>query len=148
GRGTRMTIYLPRSSAAAAAASDDDDAMPHKGSGQFILLVEDNPEVASVTATMLNELGYREVTAPSVDAALEILRERDDIALVLSDIVMPGSRDGIALAQAMREHHASVPILLATGYSRAAEGALGEFPLLRKPYQLGDLGRAITNLLA
>jgi CheY-like chemotaxis protein len=97
---------------------------------------------------MLSELGYNVILAPGVEPALDILRSGTDIALVLSDIVMPGPKDGIALAQTMREEFQRIPVLLATGYSRAAESVLGSFPLLRKPYQLADLGRALTNLLA
>jgi len=48
----------------------------------------------------------------------------------------------------VRENYPRLPVLLATGYSRAAESAHSQFPVLRKPYQLADLGRAMTNLLA
>jgi PAS domain S-box-containing protein len=148
GQGTRMTLYLPRSRGAALQPKDQSSAAPETGKGQTVLLVEDNPEVANITVTMLRELGYAVIQAPGVEAALDILRAQADVALVLSDIVMPGPRDGLALAQIVREQYPRLPVLLATGYSRAAENAIGTFPLLRKPYQLADLGRAITNLLA
>jgi response regulator receiver domain-containing protein len=57
----------------------------------------------------------------------------DDIDLVFSDIVMPGKMDGLSLARRLREMRPELPILLATGYSDAAAGVLGDFPILRNP---------------
>jgi DNA-binding LytR/AlgR family response regulator len=70
----------------------------------------------------------------------------DDIDLVLSDIVMPGKLDGLGLARAIRLKHPGLPILLATGYSEAAQSAQMDFPILRKPYQIHELSRALSDL--
>jgi DNA-binding LytR/AlgR family response regulator len=56
--------------------------------------------------------------------------------------------DGLALARAIRERHPALPVLLTTGYSDALRDVSGEFPVLRKPYQIGELSRAFATLMA
>ncbi|HWA90346.1 MAG TPA: PAS domain S-box protein [Rhizomicrobium sp.] len=148
GQGTTVTLYLPRAHGAAqpvVAPQPVGEALRGKGA---ILLVEDNPEVGEVSRLLLEQLGYHVVRADRPAAACEILRGRDDILLVLSDIVMPGDMDGLALARAIRERYASLPVLLATGYSSAAERVGGEFPIIRKPYDYNALGLAVKLALS
>jgi CheY-like chemotaxis protein len=82
------------------------------------------------------------------EAALLALERDPAIDLVFTDIVMPGRTDGLALARAIREKHPGLPVLLATGYSDALRDASGEFPILRKPYEIGELSRALATLMA
>jgi CheY-like chemotaxis protein len=110
------------------------------------LLVEDNPEVAEVTAGLLEELGYHVHAAADAQTALKAA-ERLEFDLLLSDIVMPGIMDGVALARALRQRRPALPILLVTGYSDTAASAEGEFAVLRKPYRLADLNRAVAKAL-
>jgi PAS domain S-box-containing protein len=143
GQGTRMTLYLPRAARAPEASTRRDDTGHHAGSG-IVLLVEDNPDVAGATTVLLDQLGYRVRGVNDADAALRALD--DDIDLVFTDIVMPGRLDGLALARAIRQKHPGLPVLLATGYSDAARSVNSEFPILHKPYQIGDLSRALAGL--
>jgi DNA-binding NtrC family response regulator len=96
---------------------------------------------------MLEQLGYGVHTVSDADAALEIL-ERLSFDLVISDIVMPGGIDGLALARMVRKRKPEVPVLLVTGYSRTAAEASREFVVLRKPFELSDLSRAAARLIA
>ena len=112
-----------------------------------ILLVEDNAEVQSVTVEMLAQLGYRVIGVDSADKAIELLSTRADIGLVISDIVMPGQFDGLALARRLREQYPDIPVLLTTGYAKAVLGAFSEFPILRKPYQLPALAQVVRNAI-
>jgi CheY-like chemotaxis protein len=114
------------------------------GSGT-VLLVEDNPDVAVASTDLLEQLGYSVRWAADAETALEEIA-RDGIDLVLSDIVMPGPMDGLALARAVKQKHPGLPILLASGYSDAAQSARGEFPILRKPYQIHELNEALARL--
>jgi CheY-like chemotaxis protein len=114
------------------------------GSGT-VLLVEDNPEVASVSANLLEQLGYTVRRVADAEAALREI-ERDGVDLVFSDIVMPGKFDGLSLARRLREIRPDLPILLATGYSDAAADVRGDFPILRKPYEIHQLSQAIAKL--
>ncbi|WP_296595087.1 PAS domain S-box protein [Phenylobacterium sp.] len=145
GLGTRFTLYLPRSSKAPV---DLDEAEPTPLPGSVrILLVEDNPEVADVAARMLEELGHEVRVASSGLAALALLEREAQIDLIFSDIVMAGELDGLDMARQARERRPDLPVVLATGYSEAAARIGEEFPILRKPYRLADLNRAIAAAL-
>jgi two-component system NtrC family sensor kinase len=115
-----------------------------------VLLVEDNREVAEITASHLQELGFEVVHASDVDSARAVLRSADEaLDLVLSDIVMPGQSNGLDLARTIRkEHGTKLPILLATGYSDVAQAAAEErFPVLRKPYDKQQLREATAKAI-
>jgi PAS domain S-box-containing protein len=142
GKGTKVTILLPRERSGALA--DRHLVSEMTGSGT-VLLVEDNPEVASVSANLLEQLGYTVRRVADAEAALREI-ERDGVDLVFSDIVMPGKIDGLSLARRLREIRPDLPILLATGYSDAAADVRGDFPILRKPYEIHQLSQAIAKL--
>ena len=142
GKGTVVTILLPRE--VVRLLADSEDNLTTAGSGT-VLLVEDNPDVASVSASLLEQLGYTVRRVSDAETALcEI--ERDGIDLVFSDIVMPGIMDGLKLARRLKEIRPLLPILLATGYSDAAASVRGDFPILRKPYEIHQLSQAIARL--
>jgi CheY-like chemotaxis protein len=142
GRGTRVTILLPRDEIAPTAEKTN---IAQVGGSGTVLLVEDNPDVASVSASLLEQLGYTVRRVPDADAALRHV-ELHSVDLVFSDIVMPGKIDGLTLARRLREMRPELPILLATGYSDAAAGVRGDFPILRKPYEIHQLSQAIAQL--
>jgi PAS domain S-box-containing protein len=142
GKGTQVTILLPR--AHASPRVDRVDGVKGNGSGT-VLLVEDNPDVASVSISLLEQLGYSVRTVADAETALREI-DRDSVDLVFSDIVMPGKMDGLAFAQRVREIRPNLPVLLATGYSDAAANVRGDFPILRKPYEIHQLSQAIAKL--
>jgi len=142
GKGARITILLPRKEDAPAA--EEVDAIETGGSGT-VLLVEDNPEVASVSAGLLEQLGYTVRRVANAEAALREL-ELDSVDLVFSDIVMPGKMDGLGLARHLKAVKPRLPILLTSGYSDAALNVRGDFPILRKPYEIHELSQAIAKL--
>jgi CheY-like chemotaxis protein len=142
GRGTKITILLPRQQTAPTAAAVR--IADVSGSGT-VLLVEDNPDVATVSASLLEQLGYTVRRVANAEAALREL-ELDGIDLVFSDIVMPGKMDGLGLARHLKAVRPSLPILLTSGYSDAALNVRGDFPILRKPYEIHELSRAIAKL--
>ena len=143
GKGTILTIYLPRSTPETASGSVEPGSV---GSGT-VLLVEDNPDVANASAGLLEQLGYSVRWVADAESALSAL-DRGSIDLVFSDIVMSGKMDGLGLARAIKQKHPALPILLTTGYSDALQGVRGDFPILRKPYQLHELSRALSRLSA
>ncbi|MFC3069325.1 PAS domain S-box protein [Phenylobacterium soli] len=146
GQGARFTLYLPR--AEAAPQAKDAEAPLEAATGAEILLVEDNPEVAEVAAGMLEQLGHNVRMTGNAAAALKAITEKGAPDLVFSDIVMAGEMDGVELARRLREERPELPVLLATGYSQAAERIGDEFPILRKPYQMAELSHAVTAALA
>jgi CheY-like chemotaxis protein len=142
GRGTTVTIYLPRSQEAPHAAADD-SGVESVTSGR-VLVVEDNPEVLAVCISMLEQLGYETYAVSGAPAALEVI-EKQSFDLVISDIVMPGM-DGMALANSIRARKPEVPVLLVTGFNPSV--GQGEFPIVRKPFDISVLSRAVAGLIA
>lgn len=115
-----------------------------------VLMVEDNAEVLELGSTVLDDAGYAVITATTADEALAKIREGARIDLLFTDIVMPGTLDGVALAAAVGEILPDTPVLLTTGWAdRAAEQAGGRepWPLIGKPYRPADLVRRVEALL-
>jgi CheY-like chemotaxis protein len=145
GRGTSITLYLPRAAQEQTQAENDSDTVS-KRSG-LALIVEDNPDVAAATAPMVEQLGYRAIIAENARAALDrLVKER--AALVITDIVMAGEMNGIELARTLRQSDPHMPIVLVTGYSDQLGAADDDFTVLRKPYRLVDLNRAVAKAIA
>jgi CheY-like chemotaxis protein len=111
-------------------------ALPH------ILLVEDHAQLRKMIARSLAATGYRVTTAEDGDKARELLLAGTIADLLLSDIRMPGSMNGLQLAAWVREHRPAMAIILQTGFS---EIGTTEFTLLRKPYTPDELFAAIND---
>ena len=94
------------------------------GGTRRIVLVVNNPEVAEVTVTMLQQLGFKVCAVGDAAAALEMI-EQQPFPLVVSDVVMAGSMDGRTLARTIRERQPTLPVLLVTGYSNVVGEAGG-----------------------
>jgi PAS domain S-box-containing protein len=142
GKGTSVSIFLPRGKAEESARQEETKNVGGTGN---VLLIEDNPEVADASAGFLEQLGYSVRWVPDAATALKEI-ERDGIDLIVSDIVMPGSVDGLKLARTIRAKHPDLPILLTTGYSDAALKVGSEFPILAKPYLIHELSGALAKL--
>lgn len=142
GEGTTFTINLPRVGQSTTNAAEED--VGAIGSGT-VLLVEDNPDVAFASTGLLEQLGYSVRWVTDAHSALQEV-ERDGIDLVFSDVVMPGKMDGLGLALAIKQIRPALPILLATGYSEAVVKTDADFPIIRKPFQLHELSRALADL--
>ncbi len=150
--GTKVLLLLPRSNEPpnAAAASDlRADAAVCGAPRCRVLLVEDDVHVASLTSAMLVELGHEVVPVTTGHAALNELAQTPDIGLVLSDIMMPGGMDGVALVREMRLRQIHLPVLLVSGVAAAArrEAEREGIPLLAKPYTSSDLAAKLHDAM-
>jgi PAS domain S-box-containing protein len=146
GRGTTFRISLPRTRAQVAETlrASHDDAAPERL--LRILLVEDNAQVADVAVSILAERGHTVVSSASASEALHVLEAGQSFDVILSDLVMPGEMNGFDLAQRVRDHWPTLPMLLATGYSdQAARAIKAGFPLISKPYQPAALLLAVER---
>jgi PAS domain S-box-containing protein len=146
GRGTKVTVYLPRSHSEIALPSPQDEGRYVASERQTVLVVEDNADVRNVAVSLLKELGYRTIEAETAPAALALLANGRKVRLVFSDVVLPGEIDGLALARTVCTKYPHIPVVLTTGYTKVFETD-PEFPLLRKPYQIAALGRVIHDAL-
>ena len=117
-----------------------------------VLVVEDEILIRWVTSEHLRECGYRVVEAGSGDDAVEVLRRSAvSISVVFSDVMMPGSIDGFALAQWVRKHRPDIKVILTSGIAKtdaAADAPCVEAPVVPKPYNTTELERRIRKLLA
>ncbi|MFN9357350.1 MAG: ATP-binding protein, partial [Alphaproteobacteria bacterium] len=153
GKGTRVSLFLPRASEGAPAADARKPAAPAQASGERILVVEDNPDVREITIKRLDLLGYTVLTAETGVAAIEMLRSMPGIQLVFSDVVMPGGVSGFDLAAWIRANRPGVRILLTSGFTgevarHGEEPEMANVPLLSKPYALPELARAVREALS
>ena len=149
GEGASFTIYLPRSPTIPHRLEvDEDQASTGSRSGMRILVVEDDERVGQFSTETLLDLGHETSLVTSGREALDLL-EKDDLHfdVVFTDVMMPGM-SGLELAQAIRTRFPGLPVLLTSGYSEiiAKEGTFG-LPLLRKPYSVEALSRALRKAL-
>ncbi|HEV2623341.1 MAG TPA: PAS domain S-box protein [Frateuria sp.] len=151
GHGTSVKVYLPRMTGEAAEQETGVSAAPlPAGRQELVLLVDDEPAVRQINAEALRELGYRVLEADGAVGALDMLDAHPDVALLLTDVVMPDI-DGRRLAAEARRRRPGLKVLFTTGYSPAAVQHNGKLdadaPLLGKPYTLDELGRKLRQVL-
>ena len=145
GEGTSVTLHLPRATRAPAVAAPVRRPVDDADDGR-ILLVEDNPDVAEITQTMLSSIGYAVTWAPDAATAQGLMAGPEQFDALVSDIVMGPGMSGLELAAWTRRERPELPILLVTGYSEAlANGASHGFQVLAKPYGQSDLAAAIRR---
>jgi len=145
GQGTKISVYLPR-----ADVQILDKEPPAKTSDQpqrsSVLIVDDSAEVAEVTSSLFEQLGYATIYRDSAEEALSLLEDGAKIDLVFSDIVMPGAIDGVGLAREIRSRYPNLPVFLTTGYSDAAQAAPPDLRILRKPFDTDTLRDFVQNI--
>ncbi|HEY8567148.1 MAG TPA: response regulator [Beijerinckiaceae bacterium] len=147
GEGTTIRLILPRAETAAQPARlRAVEAAAPRGDGETILVVEDDAKVRQVAVSTLAALGFTVREAENGDEAVEALRHDGGVDLVLSDVRMPGSLTGGALARRIRQDWPDTRILLTSGYVEADED-IGEFDIIYKPYRLSELAERVHAAL-
>lgn len=145
GKGASVSLFLPKSDRLAQPQRQDANSMVEHHGGR-LLLVEDEQQIADLSCAMLEELGYRCEHVLTGDAALAL--DVSDYDAVLSDVVMPGKTDGVALAVELRRRRPELPILLTTGFAGAPERVVSSgLPVLKKPYALEELSAALGAVI-
>jgi signal transduction histidine kinase/ActR/RegA family two-component response regulator len=126
GQGTTVALILPALLDRRPPEPQPPAQSPLPAAGKHsLLLVEDNQELATVTSHVLQNAGYAVTHAETGDLARSLIDDGATFDIVLSDIRMPGSTDGIALARWLREHHPRLPVVMMTGYSAELVQARG-----------------------
>ena len=147
GLGTAIIMYLPAYTGAEAHAPEPDAADIERMPRPMVLVVDDSPEVAEVTSSLFEHLGYDTIYRDSAEAALKLLEDGNSIDLVFSDIVMPGTIDGVGLAGEVQARYPHLPVILTTGYSDAALSAPPNLPILRKPFDADALRNLLQGMM-
>jgi PAS domain S-box-containing protein len=145
GQGTKITVYLPLRSEKEIAAKEASVRSSSQTQRPTVLVVDDSAEVAQVTSSLFEDLGYDTVYRDSAEAALKLLADNPKFDLVFSDIVMPGTIDGVGLASEIRTRYPNMPVILTTGYSDAAQAAPPNWRILRKPFDTDALREFIQD---
>ncbi|MBS0660146.1 MAG: PAS domain S-box protein [Verrucomicrobia bacterium] len=153
GRGTVFKVFLP--AIPGEELEEDSEATPPealRGNGELILLVDDEPGLLSVCATLLTNSGFRVLTAPDGPGAIAIFAQQmEDVRVLVTDLMMP-LMDGVTLIHAIRRMKPEVGIIASTGGSGAESrardlAALNVTACLTKPYDRTRLIGAILEAL-
>ncbi len=150
--GSTFRLYLPRSSAAQHEdeTNGSNNVLPHKGE-ETILIVDDELALLELVEELLQALGYKTITASSGVEALQRLAESPEVALLFSDVVMPGGINGYELAEQAVELYPDLKVILTSGYTKMASARNGQArfnaDLISKPYKLSDLTSRIRHCL-
>jgi PAS domain S-box-containing protein len=149
GKGTVVSLWLPRAAQGVAPAAHVQQVMPATEIGVRklrILLVDDDPLVSMNTSDMLTDLGHSVREATSAAGALQLLESEDPFDVVVTDYAMPGM-NGLDLATKIKRNQPQLPIVLATGYAELPPHAAVEFPRVGKPYTQHELAVALESAL-
>jgi PAS domain S-box-containing protein len=152
GFGTTVKIYLPRAETDKEyhSAPQQDISAGKPPTQRLILVVEDNMDVLKITSSMLESIGYQTITATSGDEAILVIKERDDIDLLLSDVMLPGNLNGPSLAQQAVLIRPRLKVLFNSGYAEQAQqnsGLLGKHvQIISKPFRKMQLAAKIEEI--
>ncbi len=152
GQGTSVRVFLPLSESAGSSAGPD-AAEPREadlpGGAEIILIVEDDPRLRRVLSKRLRSLGYEVIEADSGAAAMAQLATRPEVAMIFTDMVMPGGMTGYELAQAALAIKPDIKVLFTSGYAEPAIVRLGQKTgaWLKKPYTADELAEKVRSVL-
>ncbi len=140
GCGTTFSLYLPRAAEPVAPEPTRPQAPPAvRAERHDVLVVEDDVEVREAMQFALSDAGYSVRTAGEADAALAVLMSDTPLDLLVCDVTLPGSMDGLEIAAIARRRRPDLRILLASGYGgEELHGAEG-FDMLAKPFSQAEL---------
>ncbi|HTI17605.1 MAG TPA: ATP-binding protein [Trinickia sp.] len=152
GNGTAVRLYLPRAKTAPAEAPmpapTRDEVEP--AVGLRVLLVEDNDEVAAGTEALLRMMGHEVTSVFNADAALPLIADLSPVPfdVIISDIHMPGTKNGIDLAEVAQSLGCPLPVILVTGYAQELERARNvRVRVLSKPFDIALLETMLQGIL-
>jgi signal transduction histidine kinase len=145
-KGTTVVLYLPKSGNLPQPRTDHPAVIDHAVSSGVILFVEDDALVRETVGPALQASGFQVVVAKNGDEAVMRLESGEHFDLVFSDIVMPGTVNGIDLAELIRTRFPQTRIVLATGYSERRV-ALPGVRTLPKPYGVAEMLDALNEEL-
>jgi CheY-like chemotaxis protein len=149
GKGTCVALYVPKATQTPDAEMENVQSQSIPMGSERILVVEDNDDLLDLISTMLSQWGYRVRSARNGTEALRML-EAEEFDLLLSDIVMPNGFNGIEIAREARRLNKGIKILLASGYAGDVlerHKAIGEFPLIDKPFSMSELAERLRLIL-
>jgi len=142
-------VYAPADSTPASLPAEVDVQAAMRGqiAGARVLLVEDNAALGDITTELLEAHGARIQRADSAAQALHLVAEGQVFDAVLSDVMMPGAMDGLALARRLRVLRPLLPVVLITAFGQSVAGTADEFKVLSKPCPPNELLLALSEAI-
>jgi PAS domain S-box-containing protein len=150
GQGTTIRLLFPAIAAPVAAASAETPGSLPRGN-ETVLIVEDDPDLRELTASVLRGLGYRALAAADGAGAMTLIEGQPEIELLFTDIVLPGGMGGTDLVVAARQRRPELSVLYTSGHAddpRVRDGVgPGDAPFLRKPFRKPELAFRVREVL-
>jgi CheY-like chemotaxis protein len=149
--GTRFTVYLPAAEEVGVIGKPAKKAKLIEGKGETILVVDDEENVRNLARLQLQQLGYKAVLAADGKEALNIFRKRkDDINLVLLDVIMP-ELDGLKTYRRLIKSDPNLKVLVMSGFSKDGKASEilneGAFNFIQKPFRIQEFSVKINQAL-
>ena len=146
GKGTTVELWFPVAAGATIVERVQAEPVQNGATRHYrVLVVDDEPLVALLTASMLEDLGHASQVVPSAMSALNILRSDRTIDAVITDYAMP-DMTGAELAVQISRLRPELPVILATGYADFPNNAAQNLPRLSKPFGSHELANILTTL--
>jgi CheY-like chemotaxis protein len=152
GQGTTAKIYLPRHIGELGEELEEGAAQTAQaGSGETVLIVDDEPTVRMLVADTLAELGYTSIEAADAASGMKVLESDVRIDLLITDIGLPGGMNGRQMADAARQRRPDLKVLFITGYAENAAIGNGHLQpgmqVLSKPFAMEKLALRIKSII-
>jgi len=156
GKGTEFSLYLPRSKSSFKGKSEAVGKLAVRQGTETILIVDDEASLVHIAASILGRLGYKIISASNGAEAIKQLERNPGIALLFTDVIMPGGIDGFQLSLKAKEINPGIKILISSGYTQMREKVISpqnaeiqklSENLLQKPYGKSKLAVTVRQLL-
>jgi CheY-like chemotaxis protein len=151
GKGTTISLYLPRFQGVADAGETVVAEAVAPGDGETVLVIDDEPTIRMLVVSVLEENGYAAIEAGDGASGLRILQSDARIDLLVTDVGLPGGMNGRQVADAARVDRPGLKVLFITGFAENAVVGNGHLSpgmeVITKPFELSALGRKIRDLI-
>ena len=153
GQGTTVCLYLPRDHLGSPQSVDEGvGAAPGGGSGETVLVIDDEPTIRMLVTDVLENLSYATIEASDGPAGLRVLQSNARVDLLITDVGLPGGMNGRQVADAARVARPGLKVLFITGFAENAAIGSGHLEpgmeVLTKPFNLDALGVRVAAMLA
>ncbi|MBB1199198.1 response regulator [Enterobacteriaceae bacterium 89] len=145
GQGTTVRLQLPRSTFQAVELVRDEPVVEESADDRLVLVLEDEADVRQTLCEQLHQLGWLTLEASHGEQALAMLAASPDIAMLVSDLMLPGKLSGAEVVNHARQHFPQVNVLMISGQDLrpAQHSQLPDVQLLRKPFTRQQLAQAL-----
>jgi CheY-like chemotaxis protein len=151
GKGTTVHLYLPRYIGDIEPEEAEAAIIPEAGSGETVLVIDDEPTVRMLIVDVLSEAGYTVLEAKDGPSGLRMLQREARIDLLITDVGLPGGMNGRQVADAARVTRPDLKVLFVTGFAENAAVGNGHLPggmtVITKPFLVADLASKVSEII-